>query len=82
MEQKLIPVLLEFYPDFFKENVERLKISDETKNMIRQKLSLQTPEEPTIASLNIIVKIAKTLDLKKKYILADKLTKILGKYNV
>ena len=50
--------------------------------MIRQKLSLQTPEEPTIASLNIIVKIARTLDLKKKYILADKLTKIIGKYNV
>jgi hypothetical protein len=82
MEQKLIPVLFEFYPDFFKENVERLKISDETKNMIRQKLSLQTPEEPTIASLNIIVKIARTLDTKKKYILADKLTKIIGKYNV
>ena len=82
MEQKLIPVLLEFYPDFFKENVERLKLSDEIKNMIRQKLSLQTPEEPTIASLNIIVKIARTLDTKKKYNLADKFTKILGKYNV
>jgi hypothetical protein len=36
-------------------------------------------EEPTIASVNLMVKIAQKLDLKKKYRLADKLTYILRK---
>jgi hypothetical protein len=37
---------------------------------------------PKQASIKLMVKIASKLDLKKKYILADKFTKILGKYNV
>lgn len=81
-EKVFIPILLEFYPDFFKENVERLKISEETKNFIRTKLSITKPEEPTIASVNIIVKIARKLDEKNKYKLADKISNVLGKYNV
>jgi len=50
--------------------------------------SENTPEEPkqedetVVASLNIIVKIARILDTKKKYILADKITQKLRDYNV
>jgi hypothetical protein len=39
-------------------------------------------DEPTTASVNLMVKIAQKLDLKKKYKLADKFTNILGKFNV
>ena len=36
-------------------------------------------EEPITASVNLMVKIAQKLDLKKKYRLADKLTYIIRK---
>ena len=39
-------------------------------------------EEPVIASVNLMVKIAQKLDFKKNYKLADKFTNILRKYNV
>lgn len=39
-------------------------------------------EEPTTASVKLMVKIAKKLDNKNKYKLADKFTNILRKYNV
>ena len=34
----------------------------------------EMPEEPTTASIKLMVKIARILDLKKEYRLADKLT--------
>lgn len=40
------------------------------------------PEEPITASVKLMVKIAKKLDNKNKYKLADKFTNILRKYNV
>jgi len=81
-EENYIPVLTDIYPNYFRQNVDNLKISEESKNYIRQKLSIsapvkeqeQLPEEPTIASVNLMVKIAQKLNLKKKYRLADKLT--------
>ena len=39
-------------------------------------------EEPTTASIKLMVKIADKLDNKKEYKLADKFTNILRKYNV
>lgn len=39
-------------------------------------------DEPVVASVNLMVKIAQKLDFKKKYKLADKFTNILGRYNV
>ena len=39
-------------------------------------------EEPVVASVNLMVKIAQKLDLKKNYKLADKFINILRKYNV
>jgi hypothetical protein len=36
-------------------------------------------EEPVVASVNLMVKIAQKLDIKKKYRLADKLTYIIRK---
>jgi len=39
-------------------------------------------DEPVVASVNLMVKIAQKLDFKKKYKLADKFTNILGKFNV
>ena len=39
-------------------------------------------EEPITASIKIMVKIARRLDFKKNYKLADKFTNILRKYNV
>jgi hypothetical protein len=39
-------------------------------------------EEPVVASVNLMVKIAQKLDFNYKYKLADKFTNILGKYNV
>jgi hypothetical protein len=37
---------------------------------------------PKQASVNLMVKIARKLDFKKNYKLADKFTNILRKYNV
>ena len=42
----------------------------------------EQPEDPTTASVKSMVKIARILDYKKKYKLADKFTNILRKYNV
>jgi len=39
-------------------------------------------DEPVVASVNLMVKIAQKLDLKKNYKLADKFINILRKYNV
>jgi hypothetical protein len=39
-------------------------------------------DEPVVASVNLMVKIAQKLDFKKNYKLADKFTNILRKYNV
>jgi hypothetical protein len=39
-------------------------------------------EEPVVASVNLMVKIAQKLDSKKNYKLADKFINILRKYNV
>jgi hypothetical protein len=38
-------------------------------------------EEPVVASVNLMVKIAQKLDSKKNYKLADKFINILRKYN-
>jgi hypothetical protein len=39
-------------------------------------------EEPVVASVNLMVKIAQKLDCEYQYKLADKFTNILRKYNV
>jgi hypothetical protein len=39
-------------------------------------------EEPVVASVNLMVKIAQKLDYKRAYNLADKFTNILREYNV
>jgi len=64
-------------------------LSEKTQSTTTEQLpSENTPEEPkqedetVVASLNIIVKIARILDTKKKYILADKITQKLRDYNV
>jgi hypothetical protein len=40
------------------------------------------PDDDRTASIKLMVKIARKLDLKKKYTLADKFTNIMGRYNV
>jgi hypothetical protein len=87
--------LLNARPDFLNNHLQELNLpsawlSDlKEKNIIRSKQIEPTPEitpeekkdeeEPTVASVNLMVKIAQKLDLKKKYRLADKLTYIIRK---
>jgi len=91
ISDKLFDAILKYKPNFLLEDIKPRRIQEKhipiIEEMKSKKPDLITEEpkqeeEPTIASLNIIVKIARTLDTKKKYILADKLTKIIGKYNV
>jgi len=87
--------LLNARPDFLNNHLQELNLPSawledlKEKNIIRSKQIEPTPEitseekkdeeEPTIASVNLMVKIAQKLDLKKKYRLADKLTYIIRK---
>ena len=66
-------------------------LSEKSKLKTTEQLTEQIPpenileeneEQPTIASLKTMVKIASKLDLKKKYKLADKITQKLRDYNV
>jgi hypothetical protein len=61
----------------------KLKTTEQPTEQIPPKnISEENEEEPTIASLKTMVKIASKLDLKKKYKLADKITQKLRDYNV
>jgi hypothetical protein len=53
-----------------------------TEQIPPENIPEENEEEPTIASLKTMVKIASKLDLKKKYKLADKITQKLRDYNV
>ena len=83
---------------YFDENTEEVvqaprpapePVSDEEMSLDLQKMfQVQDPfapddeDEPVVASVNLMVKIAQKLDFKKNYKLADKFTNILRKYNV
>lgn len=61
----------------------KLKTTEQPTEQIPPKnIPEENEEEPTIASLKTMVKIASKLDLKKKYKLADKITQKLRDYNV
>jgi hypothetical protein len=76
------------YADYFDENTEEVVLGrrpDEIEPEQYEDPYGDMPSEedwPKQASIKLIVKIACKLDLKKKYILADKFTNILRKYNV
>lgn len=50
---------------------------EQTQEITPETIEKKDEEETTTASINLMVKVAKILDLKKKYRLADKLTYIL-----
>ena len=84
--------LMNARPDFFRNHWQELNLPSawledlKQKNIIRPTQVLEPiieekkdEEEPTTASVKLMVKIAQKLDLKKKYRLADKLTYIMRK---
>ena len=87
--------LMNARPDFFRNHWQELNLPSawledlRQKNIIKSEQIEPTPEitseekkdeeEPTTASVKLMVKIAQKLDLKKKYRLADKLTYIIRK---
>lgn len=84
--------LMNARPDFFRNHWQELNLPSawledlKQKNIIRPTQVLEPiieekkdEEEPTTASIKLMVKIAQKLDFKKKYRLADKLTYIMTK---
>jgi len=57
-------------------------ISADLQKMFQDPFAPDDEDEPVVASVNLMVKIAQKLDFKKNYKLADKFTNILRKYNV
>ena len=69
--------------NYFKQKI--LVVTDKKELYEQNQAPIQETEQPedsTTASIKSMVKIARILDCKKKYKLADKFTNILGKYNV
>jgi hypothetical protein len=64
------------------EPISQEDIALDLQKMFQDPFATDDEEEPTTASVKLMVKIAQKLDLKKKYKLADKFTNILGKFNV
>ena len=58
------------------------EISADLQKMFQDPFAPDNEDEPVVASVNLMVKIAQKLDFKKNYKLADKFTNILRKYNV
>ena len=52
------------------------------QKMFQDPFAPDDEDEPVVASVNLMVKIARKLDYKNNYKLADKFTNILRKYNV